>query len=106
VTPEEKQALSELMTHLNRVSNAVSNEDGMYFVCWLLERAGFLDPVFVGNSTIYKNATLRDFANEIFAEIVRANPDMSHAVLDHFINTYRGDDAAIRRKLNERGSDG
>jgi hypothetical protein len=102
LTPEEQQALRDQMTHLNRISNAADNEDGTYMVCWILERCGFLDPVFVGNSGIYKNATLSDFANELFAELVKANPVLGHKVLDHFINSYRGDEAEIRRALNGR----
>lgn len=102
MTPEEKAEQREILEHLTRISNAAGTDDGTYLICWILERCGFLDPVFIGNSGIYKNATLSDFANEVFSEIVKANPVLGHKVLDHFINSYRGDEAEIRRELNGR----
>lgn len=84
------------LNHLDRINNAVSTEDGLYFVCWLLEKAGFQESVFTGNSQTYWKSGRQDLGNEVFAELVSANPEIGHRVLDFYINAYRGDEAAIR----------
>lgn len=102
---DNTQAQRDRLAHLDRINNAVGSDDGLYFVCWLLEKAGFQESVFTGNSKTYWMSGRQDLGNEVFAEIISANPDIGHRVLDFFINAYRGDEAAIRSKLDGRRND-
>jgi len=83
-----EQDKKRILEHLHKINNAVATDDGLYFVVWLLEKAGFQDSIFTGNSKTYYLSGRQDLGNEIFAEIVRANPDLGHKVLDYFINAY------------------